>query len=726
MTEKRSKSIHYQAILQWFFKIFIIIALVFCIALIPLFASMKNTFSKLQEEKRRQLLLSGTSQISSVVRGMINTSDTLLSDQRFLQLHYKNVDSNEISVSTQRQLRHFLTDLTISIEPLKNITLLLDKNAVVSKDALFFDNDTDYYPTFFQADNMSYDEWVNLLKDTGTGFTPVHHIKTYSSEYDAITFVTPWSNTSYIYTCLPVTTLKEMVMEESTLSNCYFSITTKDENVLYTDLPNDAPKHLTFTEDSALGNIRVSVHIPNSIFYEDMSSFYLFFALYVISCFALLLAVSFVGSRHAAKPVMNIIDILEQSRYISSQGSNSGFDFISNSIQAAEHNIATYQSTLNMQQKMLQTRFFEKAISGQLVSKSDIQNFQSYFPDFPNSYRILLIKLWSYTNNNSPAPYQDPLLLLHTFLEQELPDLYQHQINDTELLFIVSEENFEASSQTLNFIINNINQEEPSYHAYCIASSTYYNLNDLPIAYQQIRSVDGASFTDYQSQICTVTDSQTEEGSKIPVTMIDLMTLYTAITSGNLELALNRLASYSDELNTPENTAFIKPVFDMIKSMLTYIKIDYLQLLLDQHIPSFQPGKSLYEQLAHITEAFCDLINGHNNTDKDSFTQELFSYIDAHYTDSDICLTSLKNHFKCSESTVRKVFKRVTDVPIARYIEQKRMILAYDLLAKNELSVTEIAHKCGYSLPHSFYKAYKRVYGHAPTLPNTANADSNI
>ena len=117
------------------------------------------------------------------------------------------------------------------------------------------------------------------------------------------------------------------------------------------------------------------------------------------------------------------------------------------------------------------------------------------------------------------------------------------------------------------------------------------------------------------------------------------------------------------------------------------------------------------------------MISDHNNLDKDTFTQELFSYIDAHYTDCDICLTSLKTHFKCSESTIRKVFKRVTDVPIARYIEQKRMLLANDLLAQNEKSVTEIALECGYALPHSFYKAYKRVYGHAPTLLNNARGE---
>jgi AraC-like DNA-binding protein len=53
------------------------------------------------------------------------------------------------------------------------------------------------------------------------------------------------------------------------------------------------------------------------------------------------------------------------------------------------------------------------------------------------------------------------------------------------------------------------------------------------------------------------------------------------------------------------------------------------------------------------------------------------------------------------------------------------MVLSNELLAQNEKSVTEIALECGYSLPHSFYKAYKRVYGHAPTLPNGMRGEIN-
>ena len=732
MLQKHSRSSHQQTIIRWFSKIFITVSLIFCIALIPLFLQSKNNFSDLQIEKRKQLLSSGTTRISSTVAGMINTSKALLSDSRFNQLRYLNIDYDDISITTQHQLRTELQNLMQPFDFVSHTALLLDKEAIITDSAVFFKNQLDYYPNFFQVDELSYEEWFNLLSSTGTGFTQVCHINTYSSEYDAIIFVTPWTSSTYLYTCINVSTIKQMIIEESNLDNCYFTITSPNDTILYSDIPDSIDNYQTFSEVCSSGRIKISVHIPDSVFFQNMKSFYVFISLYIIACIMLFVSIGFISTKHASEPVMNIIDILEQSRFLkptnipsTQRRSVSGFDFISNSILSADKNLETYQTTLVTQQKILQARFIEKAISGQLVSKSDIQDFHSYFPNFPKNYRLLLVRLWSYTNTPSSQLYQEPLLLLQSFLEQELAEVYQQQINDTELLIILGEEQFVESCETLNFIINNINQEEPTYHTYCMASNIYHNLEDMPTAYQQLRTVDGVTFSEYQTQICTVADAVEEAGVKIPVTMIDLMTLYTAITSGNLELALSRLTSYSEELKRAENIAFTKPVYEVIKSMLTYIKIDYLQLLLDQHIPGYQSGKELYEQLSETVEAFCIQINEHNNVDKDTFTQELFSYIDAHYTDCDICLTSLKTHFKCSESTIRKVFKKVTDVPIARYIEHKRMLLANDLLTKNEMSVTEIALKCGYTLPHSFYKAYKRVYGHAPTSSNNTRGEAN-
>ena len=44
------------------------------------------------------------------------------------------------------------------------------------------------------------------------------------------------------------------------------------------------------------------------------------------------------------------------------------------------------------------------------------------------------------------------------------------------------------------------------------------------------------------------------------------------------------------------------------------------------------------------------------------------------------------------------------------------MNLANELLAQNQKTINEIALECGFTNANTFYKAYKRMYGHAPTM----------
>ena len=446
MRKKKNPSIHHQAVFRWFSKIFITVSLIICFALIPLFASMKSSFADLQIEKRKQLLHSGASEISSTVTGILNTSTTLLLDERFSHLTYKNVDYADFTITKQRQMRGTLQSLIKPFDSISDTALLLNEEVAITNNTISFENNLSYYPTFFQVDDLDYEEWVNLLSATGTGFTSAHTIKTYSSKYEALVFATPWSNDSYLYTCIPVKTIKELVIEEANLDNCYFTILSTKDDILYSDLPEKLTNYQTFTEACSSGRIKISVHIPDSIFFQNMKTFYMFFALYITVCFMILISISIIGTKRAAKPIMNIIDILEQSKNIkltdnlhTRQGIQNGFDYISNSIRNADRDLELYQATLNTQHKFLQSRFIETALGGLLVSKNDIQDFQSYFPNFPSSFRLLLVNLWTYTTVHSTANQDNPMLLLQSFIEQELSSVYLQQINDTELLLILSE-----------------------------------------------------------------------------------------------------------------------------------------------------------------------------------------------------------------------------------------------------------------------------------------------
>lgn len=712
-----------RTIFQWFFMIFISISLLFCIALIPLFIYLQNIFSDLQLEKSRQQLAAGASEIQSVVTGMLNISEALSEDSRFITLRYAQADYSAITSDIRNQLKNIFSNLMFPLESVSHAALQLDQNVVIADSTVFFEDHTCYYPDFFSVNDLTYTEWSKLLADNGTGFLPACHVKTPNQEYDALIFSTKWTRSTYLYACIKIADIKELLLADTAQSNCYFTITTSGGKLLYSDLPDAETEIQTLSEDISAGNLHISIHIPDSIFYQKMQPLYIFMMLYASLCIVMLIVISLLGTRFSSKPVLDIIQLLDRSKNIlvtdrqhTGQHLPSSFDYIYNSIQSADQHLGEYQSTILTQQKILQARFLEKAINGQLISSKNIQQFHSYFPDFPENYRLMLIKLWTYTEGEH-APYADPLLLLQSFLESELPHAYQQQLNDTELLLLISETDFDHSCKILDFLVENINREEPSYFIRCVASGIYQHLENLPAAYHQIQDIDRFTLHGDRTRVCTVSDC--EEVSDWPFTMTDLLTLYTAITYSNHEMAMSKLHTYSEALRVIQNTSWNRHVYEMLRTVLNSIRLEYPQQLIDQHIPAYRADISPCDQLADTVSTFCRLLTDDTKTDIDPFARELFQYIDTHYTDCDLCITSLETRFKCSESTIRKAFKSVTDVTVSRYIEQKRMDRANELLAQNQKTIAEISFECGFSSPNSFYKAYRRVYGHAPTMPET-------
>ncbi|MBQ8233933.1 MAG: helix-turn-helix transcriptional regulator [Lachnospiraceae bacterium] len=719
-------------VVRRFLLIFTVISIVFCMALIPIFAYLQNVFGKLQLEKISQRMNMGITQIENMVSGVLNTSQTLSKDLRFIPLYYRDPDYSNIPTDIQIQLRKIFDSLTA---PLDNIAtdavLLLDENVAVFPEKAFWNNmGTKFYPDFFCVDDLSYQEWYELLEENMGGFMPVHHITAYEGEYDAIIYAIRWGHSAYLYATLDVTTLKNLLIADSEQSDCYFSLTRTDGTVLYSDLPETEQDFRTLSSHLSSGNIDINIYIAKTLFYQKMEPLYFFLMLYGLSCLVLLVLIILTGTHLSSNPILGILTILESCRNIfnsdtegdggmEAPGRRNDFDYISNSILSADKHLEQYQQLIDTQQKILQARFLEKAINGQLTDPKDVMQFHCYFPDFPSDgYYLLLMRLQSNTDK-AEVSYNDPMLLLQTFLQSELPNAYQQQFSDYELILLITRKDMQDYVKLLDFLVDNINREEPFYTIYCISSKCCQTLENLPAAYRQLQSIGDLPCSDIMKRVCTVDDCVEIPASSFPMT--ELMTLYTAISYGNVEVALGCLTTFSEILKQNQNNALKRNVYEMIRTTLTCIKTEHPLQFMDDYIPAYNERytsheeDTLYHQLADLIQKFAEQIRQETHTNIDPFVQEIIEYIDERYTDCDLCVTTLASHFDCSSSTIYKAFKNAMNMTPVEYIEQKRMGRANELLAQKQKMVVEIAAECGYASLNSFYKAYKRIYGHAPT-----------
>lgn len=90
-------------------------------------------------------------------------------------------------------------------------------------------------------------------------------------------------------------------------------------------------------------------------------------------------------------------------------------------------------------------------------------------------------------------------------------------------------------------------------------------------------------------------------------------------------------------------------------------------------------------------------------------------YIDDNFT-SPLTVEDIAREVALSEYHFLRLFKLVYEISPYQYIIQKRLQYAKTLLNKERPPVSSVALLTGFSDVHSFSKAFKKYYGHSPSL----------
>lgn len=95
-----------------------------------------------------------------------------------------------------------------------------------------------------------------------------------------------------------------------------------------------------------------------------------------------------------------------------------------------------------------------------------------------------------------------------------------------------------------------------------------------------------------------------------------------------------------------------------------------------------------------------------------ALASEVVNYINNHYHEK-ISLEDLAAKFFMSKYHLSHEFNRVVGTSIYRYIIQKRLLIAKQMLYEN-FSPTDVYQKCGFGDYANFYRAFKAEYGISP------------
>jgi AraC-like DNA-binding protein len=110
--------------------------------------------------------------------------------------------------------------------------------------------------------------------------------------------------------------------------------------------------------------------------------------------------------------------------------------------------------------------------------------------------------------------------------------------------------------------------------------------------------------------------------------------------------------------------------------------------------------------------AFNEEVHLGSDIKRSNLIDEIIEYINNHI-DEDITVDMISEEFYLSKFHLSRKFKKHTGTTIHRYIVQKKLIQAKELILK-EIPVIDVYKQCGFGDYSNFFRAFKNEYGVTP------------
>lgn len=119
----------------------------------------------------------------------------------------------------------------------------------------------------------------------------------------------------------------------------------------------------------------------------------------------------------------------------------------------------------------------------------------------------------------------------------------------------------------------------------------------------------------------------------------------------------------------------------------------------------------LKEKYEALCESALEKVSEQSGSDAVDIYKE---YIDVNYSDCNLSVSMLAEHFNVSRQTVFAVFKKGLGLSPADYIANVRIGYAKDLLKKTEMNNMQLAQFCGFTTDKTFVRTFKKITGITP------------
>ncbi len=715
------------------YKRFLIFYMIFACVLmstyIPLYSYVHNVTYENICKNVRTFLSGGVASLETSTRTVINAYNATYNDSAFRPLRFSK-GLAECSPSELRTMVRKLSYLLIPSDMVFYSGIVRNEDTAIMHNRSFWSERFYSLSDFFTCGSMTFSEWKQWTESCGNNgaWLPEqgYHIAESSSDYSALTYARIWYNSSssepiVYFALLNTDWLVAKLAEPSILQNGCISISDANGAMLLTRGKTDDPDFLSIEQYSPATGLTVRVGIPSAYLKQHMRPLKSMMTWYIAVLVMLAATLVLLFSRRSAAPMHRLMGVLGQSPVAADiQPASRGFwnrmeqdyEMVSHSIAHLSNRVQTTEELIHNQAQQLRDHLFERALYNALYTSRDEQDFHKLFENFPKLFQLVLLRSDSSFSVEKAVQHRTNLLQL---AQQCLPGLYYAHVSGSGAITLVVRQTSVDELQALHDQV--IQSTDFSMTCRILLTQPFSDVSQLAAAYEQAQSL---AFSNEKTDVVTYTDFHEKEAARsvLPLSISALQEMYNALIVGDDALALVIMDDCAETLlHQPDQLMIARHTHSMISHMLAQLKLEYLSILFPVIIPGFEANelRELYTQeLPQCMRQIGQLLR-EKQSSAYQLSDQVMAFISEKLFSPDMCVTYVSDHFGIAKATLQKIIKEANGETFSAYISNQRLERAHKLLATSELSVQQISDMCGFSSTNSFYKAFRKKYGIAPS-----------
>ncbi|GHT56280.1 hypothetical protein FACS1894109_04740 [Spirochaetia bacterium] len=376
----------------------------------------------------------------------------------------------------------------------------------------------------------------------------------------------------------------------------------------------------------------------------------------------------------------------------------------------------SYRNTIHLRGGM-----FERLLNGLIYTQTEWDEATDILAAFPPLYCLCLIRFGEMLISPSKAHSEVNQMIRLLGENLDHPLLTHHIGDDKTVILLPLTEKYnepEGYKEILERIIEqSLSRRQLILHI--ALSGILKNKEHLQEGYRQVCQILRMVTTHTPSGVF-IWDQGAENSQLFPLEFTDSQRLYELLLAADFEHASIMVRRAFASLDWHSAT---EPVlYHLFWSFeQVFIRIKGENILNDMGLftpPDYSASDTVEDLLAKIlaaSERICEYIKSSNKQKETRLSLSLMAYIDKKTMDPTFCIAMAASEFGLSEDLIQNLIHRSAGKTFFEYVDQKRMKKAYDLLLETDKTVNDIALECGFALVNSFYKAFKRYFGYAPS-----------